>query len=153
MCERGNYSTSNSSEKEEISKSPIICLIAFFQCFSILLKTLVNNSFHLSWEPNWLLLKKYAIVHPRNFFIVRICIFITIRFFYGFQKFFIVAGLLSNSLYNICTYFILNSIYFFPIIHCLQVANTSIKFDNYNFYIRGRFWKHCMKWLNFILII
>ena len=33
VCQRGNYSPSNSSEKDELSKSSIICLITFSQCF------------------------------------------------------------------------------------------------------------------------
>ena len=86
-----NYSSSNSSESEEFSKSLLICLIIFifFSMYLHSFKTLEDNGFHPFLKKNELILliNSYDFgFHLRNFFSIIICSFITIRFYFGFQK-------------------------------------------------------------------
>ena len=57
-------------------------------------------------------------VHLRNFLIVKICNFIIIRFYFGFQKLFIVDRFSIKFFFNISAQLISNNVIpIFPICH------------------------------------
>ena len=55
-------------------------------------------------------------VHLRNFFILKICNFITIRFYFSFEKILVVAKFAIKIFFNISAKFIANGIIFFELV-------------------------------------
>ena len=78
-----------SQNRHKISISSVIYLITFvlFVYIYIILKTLVDNSFHLFQEQNQLMLPLKSIIraHSRHVFIMKICSFVTVKFYLSFQ--------------------------------------------------------------------
>ena len=73
-------------------------------------------------------------VYIRNFFIVKICNFITMRFYFGFLKFFIVDRFIMKFFFDMSVdyyiYIIVNVLYYiFLMSHHLQSKNTSMNVD------------------------
>ena len=89
-------------------------------------------------------------VHLRNFIFMKICSFITIRFYFDFEKFFTVGRFAIKLFLNISADFIQNSIIFsnmsYKIIHPFTLTIIT-------FYILAHLWKHYMQRPNFFIII
>ena len=80
-------------------------------------------------------------LHLRNFFIVEICTFITMRFYFGFQNTFVIDRLAIKLFFYTGTDFIFNQK-----IH-------PFKFSVKTFHICTSFWEHYMLRFNFMIII
>ena len=105
----------------------------FHNVFYSLLKTLLDHNFHFfesRIQANYLSLNRFSF---RNFFIAKICNFITMRFYFSFQKTLIIERLAIKFFFDINTDFISNSIIFFLIRHHLHSKYTSVQFLHHNF--------------------
>ena len=89
----------------------------------------------------------------RNFFIVKICCLITVRFYFAFQKTFILDRFVIKFFFDNRTVLIWNSIVFFQSVIIYNQKIHPFSLTIITFYIRTRFWKHYMQWLNFIIVI
>ena len=120
-----SFSPSDSSEEEKPLQLKMICLITFFQYIQTLLKNLWIMAFTFFESKIHLVTAKQVSLEPTlGFFSIKICNFITVRFYFGFQKFFIVDGpainffIYQHQLYP-------EQYYVFLIIHHHQSKNTS----------------------------
>ena len=83
---------------------------------------------------------------------MEICSLITVRSYFGFQKFFIVYGF--KFFFNTIADFIINKIIFFEYIIIFNQKIYLFSFIIRTFHLISRFWKHyASKWFNFIIII
>ena len=93
-------------------------------------------------------------IYLGNFFTIKICKFITMRFYFSFQKIF-----MKNRV-AIKFFFFLSALTLSQIVlYFFNKSSSSIKkyihlvCPPYLFAICTRFWKHYMSWFNFIIII
>ena len=80
--------------------------------------------------------------HLRHLFIMKICNFITVRFYVDFQKIYILERFAVKFFFNIRTDFIVNSVLFFQKVIIFNQKRHPISLIIIIFYIRVPFWKH-----------
>ena len=107
-------SSDSSSSKEKSLQSSLICPIIFFffnlfALFQKHLQIIILIFFKRRMHANYCLTSMIR-VHLRNLFIIKICNFITMKFYFGLQKFVIIDRLVINLFFCISANFIPNSI-------------------------------------------
>ena len=105
-------SSHSSSSKGKSLQSSLICPIIFFNLFALFqkhLQIIILIFFKRRMHANYCLTSMIR-VHLRNLFIIKICNFITMEFYFGLQKFVIIDRLVINLFFCISADFIPNSI-------------------------------------------
>ena len=100
------------SSKGKSLQSSLICPIIFFNLFALFqkhLQIIILIFFKRRMHANYCLTSMIR-VHLRNLFIIKICNFITMKFYFGLQKFVIIDRLVINLFFCISADFIPNSI-------------------------------------------
>lgn len=121
-----------SHNRHKISISSVIYLITFvlFVSIYIILKRLVDNSFHLFQEQNQLILplKRIIRVHSRHVFVMKICSLVAVKFYLSFQINFYCSRVCYINLF--LYYCWLHSKYHIFIIFFFIISSFSIKVTN-----------------------